>query len=418
MQYQWPIVFAVVSLIFVFTLFSACVTEPLGNSTQNKLSNPELNVVDANNNFAFNLYSHLNKYPRYNESNLVFSPFGISSALVITYEGARGNTATEIQSVSYIPINDTRRRSEFADIINRLNESSESLSLHTVNALWAEKNYTFLPVYTSSIQRNYQANLTNLDFGNRPEESRLEINSWVENNTNSEIKDIIPVGLIDPQTKLVITNAVLFSGKWQTPFDVKVTSDQGFHVSSNRTETVRMMHGSLVSVYNYTENNILQMIELPYQPGQNKTLSMLVILPKGNNLTTVKNTLDAKSLSGLRKSLKPTEVFVSLPKFRFNTKESMSGILSEMGMPTAFGQNANFSGMDGTENLHVQEILHKTSFEIDEAGTRATSGNVVTIEYRSIKPIFRADHPFIFLVIDDETGMILFMGTLMNPNTG
>jgi serpin B len=379
-------------------------------------------VAEADNRFAFDLYSRLAKDREYNGSNLFFSPFSISSALAITYEGAKGKTADEIQSVFYFPANDTIRRGGFAGLNAGINSGDPSYSLRTANALWAEKTYPFLADYTSTAERYYSANTTNLDFKTRPEESRITINNWVENKTEDRIKDLIPAGSIDPMTRLVVTNAIYFKGNWVKQFDKNMTEDTDFRTAPGKTVQVPMMQRTDEdAVYLYAENNDLQMLSMPYENTTGKKLSMIVLLPKRDNLTAAEASLSTDTLSALQQSAVSRRVMVYYPKFTLKTSYSLPDALGAMGMPTAFTRNADFSGMDGTKNLYISDVIHQAFVDVNEEGTEAAAATAVIMKMAAAPgnpepvPVFRADHPFVFLIQDDETGAILFMGRVVNP---
>jgi serpin B len=379
-------------------------------------------VADANNRFAFDLYSRLAKDKEYTGSNIFFSPFSLSSALAITYEGAKGKTADEIRSVFYFPANDTTRRGGFAGLNAGINSGDPGYSLRTANALWAEKTYPFLAGYVSTAERFYGAKITNLDFIGHPEDSRITINTWVEEKTEDRIKDLIPVGVINPMTRLVITNAIYFKGDWVKQFDKNKTADADFRTDSGKTVKVPMMQRTDEdAVYLYAENNDLQMLSMPYEHTTGKELSMVVLLPRADNLTATEASLSADTLSALKQSATSRRVMVYFPKYTLKTRYSLPGTLGAMGMPTAFTGNADFSGMDGTKNLLISDVIHQAFVDVNEEGTEAAAATAVVMRMMAAPgnpepvPVFRADHPFIFLIQDDETGSILFMGRIVNP---
>jgi len=381
----------------------------------------EKNVVDANNRFAFNLYSTLSKDPIYDKGNLFFSPFSISSALAITYEGAQGTTADEIQSVFFFPKDDAARRGGFQQLFRGINQGNSRYILKTANALWAEKTYPFLPDYMDTAQTYYSANATNLDFRNQPEDSRITINRWVEDQTNDRIRDLIPQGIITTLTRLVITNAVYFKGTWVKQYDKNDTREDTFAVAPGNTVPIQMMERTDEdAIFNYTETGRLQVLEMPYAKDGGKQLSMLVLLPKANDLAAVEDSLTVQQLSELRNRLRSQRVKVFFPRFTLETKYSLSPVLATMGMPTAFTFHADLSGMDGTQNLYVREVVHQAFVDVNEEGTEAAAATAVVIELKSMQideqvPVFRADHPFLFLIQDNDTGNILFLGRVMNP---
>jgi serpin B len=380
-------------------------------------------VAEANNRFAFDLYSRLAKDKEYTGSNIFFSPFSVSSALAITYEGARGKTADEIRSVFYFPENDTMRRGGFSGLNAGINNGDSSYSLRTANALWAEKTYPFLTEYVGTAERSYGAKTTNLDFIGHPEDSRITINTWVEDKTEDRIKDLIPPGVIDPSVRLVITNAIYFKGNWVKQFDKNKTADADFRISPGKTVRVKMMQRTDEdTVYLYAENDNLQMLSMPYDHGNGTELSMIVLLPKDDDIASAEASLDADKLSALQQSASSRRVRVYFPKFKLATKYFLPDTLKAMGMATAFSGSADFSGMDGTKNLFISDVIHQAFVDVNEEGTEAAAATAVVMRLAAAAPghevqipVFRADHPFIFFIQDDETGNILFIGRVVNP---
>lgn len=378
-------------------------------------------VVDANNAFAFDLYQELTGDPEYRESNIFFSPSSISTALAITYEGARGQTAEQIRSVFHFPDNQSVLRHGYTDLIAQINSESNAYMLRTANALWAEQTYPFLTDYINTAERNYNANTTNLDFVHHPEESRVTINRWVEDQTEDRIKDLIPPGEINPNTALVITNAIYFKGIWVKQFDPALTRDAEFLTGSGAKVQVPMMQRTDdAAVFRYTETGSFQVLEMPYESGDGTELSMLVMLPKDGSLDTFEKSLDAGTLQEIRKSLAYKIVRVYFPKFTMETKYFLPRTLSAMGMPTAFTAGADFSGMDGSRDLFITNVIHQAFVEVNEEGTEAAAATAVIMGKGAAPleekiPVFRADHPFILLIQDNETGNILFMGRVNNP---
>jgi serpin B len=376
-------------------------------------------VVDANNQFAFDLYSSLTSDPAARGANLFFSPFSISSALAITYEGARGTTADEIQSVFHFPADDTTRREGYFTVTSDLTRPNTNYTLRIANALWAERTYPFLPAYLQIARESYRADATNLDFITAPEESRLTINQWVEEQTEEKIKDLIPPGVIDPLTRLVITNAIYFHGTWQKQFDPENTNEADFYPTPSTTTRVPMMQQTDQEArFPYTETDNLQALVLPYAHGEGRELSMLILLPKSDSLSAVEQTLSWESLSTLRNNLTSERVNVYLPKFRLETKYDLTGTLASQGMPTAFTADADLSGMDGTHNLQITAVIHQAYVDVNEEGTEAAAATGVVVGLTSIQEEnvyeFRADHPFLFLILDEESGAILFLGRVAN----
>lgn len=382
-------------------------------------------VVNANNQFAFDLYSELDKSE---QGNIFYSPYSISAALAMTYEGAKGQTADEMKSVFHFPESNILRPN-FAAIYNEINRGNKAYELRTGNALWAQYDYKFLEDYTSRVEQYYGGKVANLDFKQETEKSRQTINSFIEEQTNNKIKDLIPPGILDPMTRLVLTNAIYFKGTWEWEFDKSDTRDQDFKITpTNIVKTPMMYMDPDKARFNYADLEKLQILELPYK---GEKISMLILLPKQgedydfetrerivSDYTLEDVDLSTEKLNEYKSQMQETKLdSISLPKFEFDTKYFMKETLSAMGMPTAFG-NADFSGMDGTRNLIISQVIHQAFVKVDEKGTEAAAATaVVVMDKMAAMPrnVFRADHPFIFIIQEKETGNILFMGRVTDP---
>ncbi len=381
-------------------------------------------VVEGNTRFALDMYRALRTDPQYTDSNLIFSPYSISTTFSLMYEGASGKTADEIQTVFSLPENPAVLRLGNAYVYEALNNPDAGYVLSTANALWVDKSYVFLPEYLATAEQYYHANTRYADFKNQPEESRQVINHWTEQRTENKIHDLIPAGFITNLTPLVVTDAVYFRGTWEKEFNKNETTDAPFMAPDGTRPMVRMMQrGDHQALYGYVDTTSYQALELPYAATRENKLSMLVILPKGNNLNSVEESLSAGQIESIRKSLSKRWVHVYFPKFSLDTTCDLPGILGDMGMPTAFGMEANFSGMDGygSDMLFIENAIHKATIEVNEEGTEAAAATAVVMALKGPGPqpeqpiVFRADHPFIFLIQDKESGNILFMGRVVNP---
>jgi serpin B len=371
------------------------------------------NVVNSSNQFAFDLYSNL----KGEKGNIFFSPYSISTAMAMTYEGARGQTAEEIRQVFHYPDDINVLRQGYTETINQINKKDKKYELHTANALWAQGNYPFLPEYFKTVEKYYGGKVTNVDFARDTENSRLTINQWVEDQTNNRIKDLIPQGVIDSLTRLVLTNAIYFKGNWENQFPKGNTKEAEFRVSADKKVRMPMMF-IREGKFNYTENEALQLLELPYEGNE---LSMLVLLPK-HELSEVDPYLKADKLKSLKENLRRVEIDVYLPRFKFETKYLMGGeqgLLGRMGMPLAFSElKADFSGMTGRPDLYITEVVHQAFVEVNEEGTEAAAATGIILGAKMVmeKLVFRADHPFIFIIQHRDTGNILFMGRVIDPS--
>ncbi len=360
-------------------------------------------VVEANNQFSFDLY---NEMPA--DENVFYSPYSISSALAMTYEGAQGQTSDEIQQVFYFP-QDHILRPNFAAIYNRINSPDSEYELRTGNALWIQKDYQLLDEYLSRVENYYGGKAAELDF-EETEKSRQTINTFIEEQTNDKIKNLIPKGSLDRTTRLVLTNAIYFKGTWQYEFEKDKTHEADFYITPDNTVKVDMMHMSPDEAFNYADLEQLQVLELPYKGD---SVSMIILLPKENQL------VDISKLDQYKAEMKETKLDdIYLPKFEVETKYYLKQTLSSLGMPTAFSPAADFSGITGEKDLFIDQVIHQAYVMVDEEGTEAAAATAVDMKLTAMQPtnVFRADHPFTFVIQEKETGNILFLGHVVDPS--
>jgi serpin B len=307
----------------------------------------------------------------------------------------------------------TRRRS-IRDLLITLNSPDASYQLNTANALWAQHDYTFLQDYTEIISNAYLARVVNLDFKTDPEGSRKIINDWVAQQTRDKIKDLLPPGALTALTRLVLTNAIYFKATWLQQFDEAVTTQQPFYITPDEEVSVPMM-SMMNTRLPYTETANAQILELPYSGD---SLAMLIMLPRTHETEGLEAMLDTAYLNEWTRQLNLQKVDVFLPRFTLETKYTLNTILSEMGMPTAFSPQADFSGMDGKGNLFISKVIHQAFVEVNEEGTEAAAATGVVMEATAVRPrtIFRCDHPFVFVIRDKRTNALLFMGRIIDPN--
>jgi serpin B len=371
--------------------------------------------VEGNNDFALGLYSRLKSGP----PNMFFSPYSISTCLAMTYGGARGDTARQMAEVLHFSKDARQVNSSFSGLQRELNEAGKEkgIQLNVANALWAQQGHAFLPAFLNAARDEYQARVDQADFKTSAESSRSEINQWVAQKTRERIKDILPPGSVDSMTRLVLANAIYFKGAWAVPFRAGETQPQPFHVSAGSQVQVPLMHraGSV----RYMEDDALQAVELPYSGNG---LSMLVLLPRRiDGCGDLESRLTPALLSNSLAQMKQQKVEIFLPRFKQDSAFELNGALAKMGMPDAFGSKADFSGMDGTRQLYISGVFHKAWVEVNEEGTEAAAATATTVKSLSLArplappPVFRADHPFIFLIRDTRSGSLLFLGRLAQP---
>lgn len=373
-------------------------------------------VVDGNNAFAVALYGQL----RNQSGNLIFSPESISTALAMTYAGARGNTASEMAKTLHFTLPSNRLHPAMGALLSDLNAPHEGYQLRVADALWAQQGNTFLDDFLQLMKNDYGAGFNPVDFKDATEAARLTINKWVEQKTNDKIMNMLQPGVLTPQTRLVLTNAIYFKGTRQTQFDKAQTRGEDFHVSQANTIKTLLMHRE--GPFKYFNGGTFQALELPYKSEE---LSMIVFLPNDvSGLSSLEQSLSASNTQlWLRQLAAVPKVILTVPKFKMTKQFGLKGALGALGMPQAFEENlANFSGMTLRRDFVMSAVVHEAYIDVNEEGTEAAAATAVVISramavapIRVQPPIFRADHPFIFLIRDNRSGGILFMGRVTDP---
>jgi serine protease inhibitor len=373
-------------------------------------------VVAGNTEFTVNLYGKL----RTGEGNVFFSPYSISTALAMTYGGARSETENQMAQTLHFNLPPDKLHPAFAALESNLNavQKKGQVKLAVANSLWPQADYEFLPDYLDLCQKYYGTSITPVDYKGHTETARKTINDWVEARTNRKIVELLKPGVLDSSTRLVLVNAIYFKGKWASQFETNRTENQPFHMSSDKTIDAPLMRQT--HDFGYAEFSGLQVLELPYVGDD---LSMIVLLPREvDGLGNLEARLTAENLTAWTAKLESQEVQVFLPKFKSISEFKLAGTLATLGMTDAFiyGQ-ADFSGMNGRKDLFIGDVIHKAFVEVNEEGTEAAAATAVVmmagaapLNPRPI-PVFRADHPFLFLIRDNHSGSILFLGRVMDP---
>jgi serpin B len=287
-------------------------------------------------------------------------------------------------------------------------------NLRVANALWGQKGHSFLEGFLHVLAVNYGAGLRLLDFTVDPEGARQAINEWISQQTEERIKDLIPQGGVGAATRLVLANAICFFGKWAHPFDASRTRDGVFHTLDGREMLVPMMRMPEPERLPYLGGDGYQAVELPYQ---SEKMSMLILAPDKDRFEEFQALLDEQFVQAAVEQLTPRQVYLTLPKFSYESEFSLARTLAAMGMPNAFGP-ADFSGMDGTQNLFISDVFHKAIVVADEAGTEAAAATAVVVgeSLPMVDVTLTIDRPFVFLIHDRETGTILFLGRVVTPS--
>jgi serpin B len=367
-------------------------------------------LARGNGAFAFALYSKL----KAKEGNLFFSPYNISTALAMTYAGARGDTAAEMKKTLSFTLPDDKLHPAFGTLQAAYNAKGKRYELRVANRLWGDKSTAFVDDYVKLTREVYGAPLESLDF-TKGEEARKAINAWVEEQTSGKIKDLIKK--LGADTKLVLTSAIYFKGNWASQFKKENTKEEPFQPTASKKAakaiTVPMMHQTLKAKYAAADG--VQALELPYVGDE---LAMVILLPDAiDGLAELEKKLTPENLEKWLSALSEEEVAVALPKFTMTYKANLAELLGKMGMPKAFTGDADFSGMTKGEKLWISAVIHQAFVDVNEEGTEAAAATAVTMVKGMAAPpkAFTADHPFVFLIRDVKTGGVLFLGRVANP---
>ena len=383
-----------------FLLLSLCLPLQAGNTAQ-----PD--PVDSDAAFALDLYHAMEA-----EGNLFFSPYSVATALAMTYMGARGETAAQMAEACHFASDRERVAADFAERQKTLRSlTGDSLALYIANALWAQRDYPFLPAFRDLVTTRFQAGYALLDFKHALADALQTINQWVAGHTNNMIPELLTPSDLDALTRLVLTNAVYFKANWRYTFAKQDTQRQPFYSPKGEVQ-VPLMHQE--NRFAYGETKDLHILELPYT----KTLSMVVLLPRSRTgLPQLEKSLSPAALNTWLGMLGERKLHVYLPAFALDYRASLKAPLKALGMVNAFGRNPDFSGMDGSRTLYISDVIHQAKVIVNEQGTEAAAATAVVMKRVSVMhtPVFRADHPFIFLIREKKTGSVLFMGRLLSP---
>ena len=376
-------------------------------------------LVAGQNALALDLLERLPLGP----DNQFFSPVSIDQAMAMVYAGARGETARQMADVLHFTLPGDRLH----PAINALDlalasrgqgaegKDGKPFRLHVVNAAWGQRGYRFLPEYLDVLAANYGAGMNIVDFAEHTEQARITINAWVADQTEDKIPELIPQGILDSMTRLVLTNAIYFNAAWKYEFEHEMTWDDSFTRQDGSTVTVHMMHQ--LAGFKYAATDRVQVVELPYDGDE---IAMDLIVPDAGEFENVADNLTVDQLVTLLGSLQVKQVQLAMPKFQYRTTIMLKDVFQDMGMTDLFSPGvADLSGMDGTRDLFVSAIIHKTFVDVDEAGTEAAAATAVIVEGSGMPEFdvdLTIDRPFLFVIRDLPTGAILFMGAVHDPS--
>jgi serpin B len=385
-------------------------------------------LVRANNSFAFDLYRQIAPAA---DQNAFFSPYSVSTALAMTWTGAHGNTASQMaQVLHYDGLPADQVTAAFGALQQSLSdvEKKAGVQLAQANSLWPEQNpeIPLRPEYTKLVEKDFASGIFPVDYKNQAEAARQRINAWVEAKTNQRIQNLLQPGQVTPDTRLILVNAIYFKGNWSEKFDSKATTPAPFTLTDGKTASASFMHKSFEhSTAGYAEitegPSPLQILALPYQGD---ALEFVALLPKSpTGLADLEKTISAGQLDQwMNRVHRVPTLEVYLLKFKLNARYELAPPLQTLGMTDAFdATRADFSGMTNPSYLSISAVVHQAFVEVNEEGTEAAAATGVTMitamAVAGPPPVFRADHPFLFLIRDRESGSILFMGRLASPET-
>ncbi len=377
-------------------------------------------LAQSSNAFGFDLYRRLRQTP----GNLVISPSSITTALAMTWGGAEGETSAQMRKVLHLEGTPDEVMATSGELAKSLQDPSRPVVFRIANQLFGEKTYKLVPAFVEKTRAAYGASVELLDFKKSPEQARVHINKWVEGKTLRRIKDLIPQDAVKPETRLVLVNAIYFLGDWADPFQRDETRLFPFHLTASKTVDVPTMNRS--RGFRISQKDGVTALDLPYKGGE---MSMIILLPDEiEGLAAIEGTLDAPRLDALVSAMKREWVAVALPKFEVNPGASLSlgNDLKALGMPLAFDRNlADFTGIANpakpAERVVIGEVFHKGFVKVDEKGTEAAAATAVMgVEGGASadggpRP-FRVDRPFLFVIRDNASGLVLFLGRVSDPS--
>lgn len=404
-------VFGMVAIIF---MASGCKKAVMSKPDDEVLSSFDVAMVEKTNDFGFNLYKNL---ARENE-NMMISPVGVSLAMAMAYNGANGVTreamakALNIQGIEL----DSLNKNNLA-LIYLLTTADPKVTLNIANSIWMVEDFKFSETFVETVKNDYQAAAKKLDFADP--KSAAEINKWVEEQTRGAINEIVAPP-IDPQTIMFLINAVYFKGTWTNPFEQDLTTDQRFKLADGQTVIVPTMYQS--GSFDYFKTSGFQALRLPY--GEDEQMAMVLFLPNEDvSLDQFQKQLNQDNWSNWMTLLEKKTGSLMLPKFTMEYEKSLNQVLTDLGMGVAFEAGiADFSGMaaaGATDDIHISDVKHKTFIQVDEAGTEAAAVTSVEVGTTSM-PVYdfelNFDRPFFYAIQDNETGAIVFMGSVLDPS--
>lgn len=379
--------------------------------SQSTYAQKVVSVIESNNKFSFDIYQKLKKQ----NDNIIFSPASITSAVAMTYIGAKNNTFNEISNTFYFDADINTFSKDYANLIKINKISKSKLSLYNANSLWIQNELSLNKNFLNINKQYFSSSLHFTDFINESELSRSKINKWVEDNTNKKIKDLIQANTIDNSTRLVLVNALYFKGAWHNKFDKEKNTTENFQVGKNEFIKVAFMNRSINSWY--YEDKVAQIVDIPYS---DENISLMIIMPKSyKKAKKFEKKLNYEYYINYIQNKERKQIDLSLPKFSIESDYDLNKTLHEMGIKDAFSNKADFSGITDQEKLLISNVIHKANINVDEEGTEATAATAVIMAkmfFMRAEVKININKPFIYILRNNTDNCIYFMGKIKNPN--
>jgi serpin B len=419
----WRWIWGGSEIVVILALLGSVAVDALPQTPVPFSPSPEIKaVVDGNTRFALDLYQQL----RSREGNLFFSPFSASTGLAMAGTGARGQTAVEMTNVLHLALPPEKLSPAFQGLLARLDQVQRGnrVVLKTANAIWCQQSIPWRPDFLSRLQQDYGAAVKSVDFGNSPAAAAAEINHWIEVQTGHRVSGHLTPDELASGTGLLLCDAIYFKGKWLHSFERKDTRPAPFYVTTNETVTVPMMFQKGRFRFTFSEDGTVQMLELPYV---GEDLSMVILMPspleylpegESADLSNLEQKLTVENLHAWLKCLDEVsahDVLVRLPRFSTASSFQLTGTLKDLGLSGCFSERADFSGMDGTKNLYLSKVVQEAFVQVDETGTTAAAVTFGSGRTAAQELSITVDHPFVFLIRENGSGSVLFLGRIIDP---
>jgi serpin B len=382
-------------------------------------------LSEGHNTFAFDLYHTLTSD---NKANLIYSPFSIWLAFSMVYAGAQGETEGQMADVfhfldqdsQHVTLNALDQRLQSTEESKKTEEEGTPFQLKLANAVWSQEGYAFKQAYLDLLASQYGAGMRVVDFQRSAQAARQAINDWVDKNTDGKIKEIAGPGSVTPDTRLVLTNAILFKAGWLNKFDQASTADGPFTLLDGGQVTTPLMHGG--GPLDYLKKEDYEAVRLPYVsyaadglPWVGDQTEMWVILPAVGRFKAVQGELGPSMMSEIQQA-GMAHVTLTMPSYEFESELSLIDLLIQMGLTQAFCPEGDYGGISEGGGLCIGQAVHKATIKVDEQGTEATAATLVAMPVSIMQEInMKVDRPFIFVIVDRESGIILFLGQVLNP---